>query len=124
MQVTCNMRTNHCKQNIINLLQNKHLLTMSEIQKNISTTDFSTVFRNVEQLLCENKIKRVIIDAKNIAYELMGDHHDHFVCDDCGDIDTIHIDRIAIEKQQRSLVIKVNDITVRGLCGDCQTKKQ
>lgn len=107
------MRTNVYKEQILKLLQKKHLLTIAEIHKAIPDADYSTVFRNVEQLLTDKKIKKVIIDNKSIAYESAKESHDHFICNDCGTVEAIHIPHDAIKGK------KVDDITVRGSCDGC-----
>ena len=107
------MRTNVYKEHILKLLKKKHLLTIAEIHKAIPDADYSTVFRNVEQLLKDKEIKKVMIDNKSIAYESSKDSHDHFICNDCGTIESIHIPRKSIKGR------KVDDVTVRGSCNKC-----
>jgi Fe2+ or Zn2+ uptake regulation protein len=107
------MRTNIYKEHILKLLAKKHLLTIAEIHKAIPDADYSTVFRNIEQLLADKKIKRVMIDNKSVAYESAHESHDHFICNDCGKVEKIHIPHTAIKGR------KVEDITVRGSCVCC-----
>jgi len=107
------MRTNIYKKRILDLLATKHLLTIAHIHKAIPEADYSTVFRNVEQLLEQKLIKRVIIDNKSVAYESAHESHDHFVCNDCGTVEAIHISHDSIKGR------KVDDITVRGTCNNC-----
>jgi len=108
------MRTNIYKDQIVKLLKKKHLLTIAEIHKAIPDADYSTVFRNVEQLLKDNAIKRVLVDSKSVAYESSKESHDHFVCNDCGKVESIQIPHNSIEGR------KIDDITVRGSCTDCK----
>jgi len=113
MQTTCIMRTNVYKEQILSLLQKKHLLTIAEIHKAIPEADYSTIFRNVEQLLSGKEIKKVMIDNKSVAYESTKESHDHFICNDCGTVEAIHISHNSIKGR------KVDDITVRGSCNKC-----
>lgn len=113
MQATCIMRTNIYKEHILKLLNKKHLLTIADIHKAIPDADYSTIFRNIEQLLKDKEIKKVMIDNKSIAYESSKDSHDHFICNDCGTIESIHIPHTFIKGR------KVDDITVRGSCNKC-----
>lgn len=107
------MRTNIYKEKIISLLRKKHLLTIAEIHKAIPEADYSTIFRNVEHLLAGKVIKKVMIDNKSIAYESAMDSHDHFICNNCGTVESIHIPHKSIKGR------KVDDITVRGSCNKC-----
>ncbi|MFT7565102.1 MAG: Fur family ferric uptake transcriptional regulator [Candidatus Paceibacteria bacterium] len=110
------MRTNIYKDKIIKLLKTKHLLSISDIHKQISDADYSTVYRNVEQLISHGDIKKVVIDKDKIMYEVnnVESQHDHFVCTECGSID--ELDRPVL-KSLKSYVI--TDILVRGLCHNC-----
>lgn len=108
------MRTNVYKEQIVQLLKKKHLLSIAEIHKNIPDADYSTIFRNVEQLLADKEIKRVVIDNKSVAYESSHESHDHFICNNCGKIEDIHVPRSLIRGR------KIDDITVRGSCADCE----
>ena len=107
------MRTNVYKEKILDLLQKKHLLTIAEIHKAIPEADYSTIFRNVEHLLADKEIKKVMIYNKSVAYESAKESHDHFICNDCGTVEPIHIPHKSIEGR------KVDDITVRGSCNKC-----
>jgi Fe2+ or Zn2+ uptake regulation protein len=109
------MRTNVYKEQILNLLRTRHLLTIAEIHKAIPEANYSTVFRNVEQLLNDKEIKKVMINNKHIAYESSKENHDHFICNDCGTIEAIHIPHTLTKGYI------VNDITVRGSCNKCTT---
>jgi len=113
MQTTCIMRTNIYKEKIVSLLRKKHLLTIAEIHKAIPEADYSTIFRNVERLLAGKVIKKVMIDNKSVAYESAKENHDHFICNDCGTVESIHIPRNSIKGR------KIDDITVRGSCNKC-----
>jgi Fe2+ or Zn2+ uptake regulation protein len=107
------MRTNIYKEHIIKLFSKKHLLTIPEIHRAISNADYSTIFRNIEKLLDDKKIKRVIVNNKIIAYESIKESHDHFICNDCGKIEEISMPHNSINGRS------VEDITVRGRCNKC-----
>jgi len=108
------MRTNIYKEKIVRLLQRNHLLTIAEIHKAIPEANYSTVFRNIEQLLADEQIKKVIVDNKSVAYESSKDSHDHFICNDCGNIESICL---PIKNELKNKV--VTDITIRGICANC-----
>jgi Fe2+ or Zn2+ uptake regulation protein len=107
------MRTNIYKDQIVKLLKKKHLLTIAQIHKAIPNVDYSTVFRNVEQLLKGGAIKQVLVDSKSVAYESSSESHDHFICNDCGKVESIQIPHNSIKGR------KIDDITVRGSCTKC-----
>jgi Fe2+ or Zn2+ uptake regulation protein len=109
------MRTSLHKNKILKLLSKRHLLTIAQIHKAIPKVDYSTIFRNVEQLLKAKLIKRVLIDNKSVAYESSKESHDHFICNDCGKVEEIHVSRKDLSEDR-----VVSDITARGICGQCK----
>ena len=115
------MRTNIYKDKIINLLKKNHLLSISDIHKKIANVDYSTVYRNIEQLVSNNQIRKVVFDKGNIMYELNKekDNHDHFLCLDCGDVEEISV---PLKNLPLSKKYTVSDLLVRGLCENCNQK--
>jgi Fe2+ or Zn2+ uptake regulation protein len=109
------MRTSAHKATILALLQKKHLLSIADIHKAIPEVDFSTVFRNIEQLVESKEVKKILIDNKVVMYESVKDAHDHFICNHCGTVESIHVGLPAKELKRKT----VSDIIVRGTCAQC-----
>lgn len=109
------MRVSLYKEQILDLLKSSHLLSMTEINQQISGADFSTIFRNVEQLCAEGLVRKVVVAKDVILYEIAekNHRHDHFVCTDCGTIESIQLPKKIIGKS------KVSDVLVRGVCEEC-----
>ncbi len=110
------MRTNTYKEKILKVLTKKHLLTIAQLHEAIPEADYSTIFRNIEQLHKDKLIKKIVIGNKINAYELAHEDHGHFVCDDCGNIEAVDIS-ISKNKLKNKTI---NDITFRGVCGKCE----
>lgn len=110
------MRTNIYKNKILTVLEKNHLLSISDIHKKIKGADFSTIYRNVEKLVSEDEIKKVIFDKDNVVYEInnKSDNHDHFLCIKCGDVEEMHISSNKLLTNHT-----VTDIIIRGLCFAC-----
>ncbi len=109
------MRTNVYKEKILDLLKKSHLLSIPAIQEKIPKADFSTIFRNLQNLCTAGVVRKVTISKDSILYEMAepNHRHDHFVCTDCGTIESIHLPKKIISKGT------VDDVLVRGTCGDC-----
>jgi Fe2+ or Zn2+ uptake regulation protein len=108
------MRLNVYKDKVLAILEKEHLLSIADIREKLSGVDFSTVFRNVEQLVAEGMVKKVVISKDTVLYEVIRAHtHDHFICNDCGKVEEIHVPRTSIKNR------KIDDITVRGSCTEC-----
>lgn len=90
---------------------------MADIHKKIAHADYSTVYRNVEQLINNGKIKKVVFDKDKIMYEINSSEsqHDHFVCTDCGFVD--ELDRSTLKSSFKEYAI--TDILIKGLCQKC-----
>lgn len=110
-----NMRTNVYKEKIVELFGCHHLLSIADIHTALPEADYSTIYRNVEHLLDAKQIKKVVVDTKTVVYELVhGNEHDHFVCDDCGEVE-----EIALARKELGIELAITGITIRGVCGNC-----
>lgn len=112
------MKVSIYKEKILNILKKHHLLSIADIHDNLSGANFSTIFRNVEILKTEGLIKQIVKDKDTVLYEYVGEGHahDHFICDDCGDVQSIHVDQKALHIKGKG---KVKDVTVHGVCDEC-----
>lgn len=112
------MRTNTYKDKIISLLEKNHLLSISDIHKKISDADYSTVYRNIEQLVIDGEIKKVVLDKDSVVYEINNtkNNHDHFICTDCGSVDEIKRPVMSLGFLKKH---NVTDVLVRGICNSC-----
>ncbi len=112
------MKTSKYKDKIIDILKKNHLLSLSEINSLLPEANFSTIYRNIEILETENIIRSFIKNKNEILYEYI-DHsheHDHLICDNCGDIQSIHIDK---KKLNLKGDFKLYSLTMHGKCKDC-----
>jgi Fe2+ or Zn2+ uptake regulation protein len=112
------MRTNVYKNKILKLLEEEHLLSIADIHKHIVGVDYSTVYRNIEQLVSNHQVRRVVFGKGNILYELNRgeDNHDHFLCLGCGTIEDIHVPLEGLPLSSKHII---SDLVVRGICKHC-----
>lgn len=109
------MRTNIYQEQIVRALENTHVLSLAELQEQIPEADFSTVYRNVQQLVTEGVLRPVVIDRKRTVYELGNHSHDHFICTDCQTVEAVTLPKQALGSKV------VSDVVVRGQCEGCQS---
>jgi len=107
------MNKNIYKDKILALLCKKHLLSISEIHKNIPEADYSTIFRNLEKLVKEKKIKKILINKDITSYENISHDHYHFVCDKCKKVEEIK-EKINIKDKE------ILDVVIHGHCKKCK----
>jgi Fe2+ or Zn2+ uptake regulation protein len=112
------MRSSIYKDKVRSVLQGEHLLSLAHIQEKLGGVDFSTVFRNVEQLVAEGLVKKIVISKDTVLYEMVNQkhNHDHFVCNDCGVVESVRAPKFELKGKAI-----VTDVLVRGTCGDCIT---
>lgn len=108
------MKNSLYKDEILEILSREHLLSIADIQKKVSA-DFSTVFRNLESLVKDNIVKKVLISKDVVMYEIKTEaSHDHFVCDDCGSVASV-----TFPYKKKQGVGHIHDIVMRGTCKAC-----
>lgn len=114
------MRTNVYKQHILKALSEQHLLSMTDIHSRVSDADYSTIYRNVEQLVAAGQLKKLVLGKNDIRYELVAEHgdHDHFFCVDCGDIQVLP-GSVRGRFMPELAMCSVSDLLIKGLCQDC-----
>ncbi len=110
------MRTNIYKEKVLGAFKGAHLLSITDIQRKIPKADFSTIFRNLDQLCRAGMVRKVTVSKDVVLYEVVdeGHRHDHFVCSDCGVIETIYVPVRSITKG------RVHDVVVHGMCEKCE----
>lgn len=94
-------------------------MSIAEICKEIPSVDFSTVFRNLEQLCLQGEVRKIFLDKENILYEIMNvdNPHDHFFCVSCRKISSLPPLQKNLEEMPHSQIL---DVLVRGICKQCK----
>ena len=89
----------------------------------------ATIYRTLTLLESGGIVTSISFGAQGKRYEFgLGEHHDHLVCLECGEIEEF-IDEI-IEKQQELIAKKHNfkmtghTMKIVGICSSCQSKKE
>ena len=110
------MRTNTTRDKILQTLTQQHLQSLDDLQTALPEVDFSTIYRNIQQLVADAVVKTVVLDSKVVVYELATHQPDHFVCDDCDRVEVVDVPTTKLGKRV------VRDVVVRGQCEDCTTQ--
>jgi Fur family transcriptional regulator, peroxide stress response regulator len=86
--------------------------------------DFSTVFRAVEALVAESKLRRVELGTPEARFEAATHHHEHVRCDGCGAVSAV--DSCAVEsaipqiERSTGFALTGHNLVFHGLCPACR----
>ena len=86
----------------------------------------ATIYRNIQALLDEKKIKKVKLKNQDVL-ETIKEEHSHFVCECCGKIwDMPMCKESILNKASKNSIhqIKQCDVTFYGLCQKCTKDKE
>ena len=122
-------KTKH-KEELILFLQNnsdRHL-TISDISDALPNIPLATLYRLIDNLLENGKVRKFIIDINQGAcYQYVDDNachdHFHFICQKCGklyhlDCDEINLLLKHLEKDH-GFALDLSKVNLYGLCKDC-----
>lgn len=106
----------------------RHCWTIDDLRAGLdavgSDPDPSTVFRALGRLESEGVVSRVAIDERRTYYELAGEHHEHLVCNGCGDVEAVPCGLLTswVEQVRIQCGFEVADheVVLRGRCRHCQ----
>lgn len=85
--------------------------------------DRATLFRNLNDLAGAGLLRRLDVGDHVWRFELVADHdheehHAHFVCTDCGEVQCLP--SIEVKAPGRSdLLARSHEVQIRGVCGEC-----
>lgn len=119
------MKKRNLKELLVEMLQKKHYLTVSEmleqLKKEGSSFNKTSVYRNLDKMLAEAEVCRHSFGTDKVYYELRHEHdhhHDHFVCENCKKIDLLDcvVDR---NKLPAGYTLEHHHVTLFGICDAC-----
>ena len=102
----------------------EELITYIQLQhKQIS---LATIYRNIHTLLAENKIKIVKLKGQDVL-ETVKQEHAHFVCERCGSILDVAVDKSKIlDKNFKNCMHQIQhcDVALYGICQNCTREEK
>ena len=99
-----------------------------EVRKDIPNISKGTVYRNLKVLQEMGQVSELNLNGTVSRFEAKQESHYHFRCEQCGQVLDVDepVDRELDQKVARrtNLIISYHQLEFRGLCHDCQHKKQ
>lgn len=114
------------------LMEDRCHPTMQELYQKVLKKDDkigqATVYRNVNQLVEEKKIRRLFLPNDNVRYDVFCENHYHFACKNCGNFFDLYDEHYSeliqsIEKENQVEILDSNFIFT-GICKACLEKKK
>jgi Fe2+ or Zn2+ uptake regulation protein len=129
-----NSRNTKQKQLILSILkETDRPMSINEIYlqviKELPTIAKSTIYRNIDTLLCQDLIDKYHFNDTEVCYRIKADRseHKHFViCDGCKkifDLPSCPIHEIEHDMEDEGFIIKDHQIQITGICKSCAGKQ-
>ncbi len=112
------MRVHKYKNEIANICYHKHLTTddiYDKLKKIYPKVGISTVYRNVDEMVKEWTLKKLMWTGSKAIYEKNIGTHAHFVCKKTGRVYDIDIEKIKFKNLPKSCKVQDMDIRVYGI---------
>jgi Fur family ferric uptake transcriptional regulator len=110
-------------------LQNKHALSLSDIENILSWSDRVTIFRTLKTFEKKGVIHQINDGSSSVKYALCAesceetkhvDIHPHFHCEKCGKTICLDKQEIKIDHIPDNLTINNYSLILNGLCKECK----
>jgi len=93
------------------------------VRRTLPRISLGTVYRNLQRLVEEGKIRMFLLDERVTRYDPMIVEHDHFICQQCGRVEDVLLER---NRQvnlaplvNRGFTITAHSLAIHGFCQKC-----
>ncbi|MBM4256500.1 MAG: transcriptional repressor [Deltaproteobacteria bacterium] len=97
------------------------------VRKSSPRVSLGTVYRNLQRLTEEGKIRTVHFGDRSARYDPTLEDHDHFICHRCGRVEDIWLKR---DRQMnvtplvnKGFVVLEHSLAIHGLCPQCGQRR-
>jgi Fur family transcriptional regulator, peroxide stress response regulator len=93
------------------------------VQRSSPRVSLGTVYRNLQRLTEEGKIRTVRLGERSARYDPTLEDHDHFICQRCGRVDDIWLKRDRrvnlAPLVNKGFTVLDHSLAIHGLCPQC-----
>jgi Fur family transcriptional regulator, peroxide stress response regulator len=93
------------------------------VRKKLPRISLATVYRNLQRLVEDGKIRTVLLGERVARYDPETTDHDHFICESCGRVIDLFLDRNRQVDLTRLVsdgyLVSTHSLTVYGVCQVC-----
>ena len=94
-----------------------------EAREIIPKISLGTVYRNLNILVEEKKLRRIKMNDGIDRFDHTRDNHDHFICYQCGIVIDIHTKNKGYSENFGGNRVMNYEVFYRGICKDCLEKE-
>ncbi len=116
------MRYSKQREAVYQVLKNTHChpdvsYIYNEVRKQMPSISLGTVYRNLSELCCCGRIKRLGLENSAERFDANMDNHAHFVCTSCGNV--YDIDRPTAHIKCSCGDVQRTEVILYGSCNEC-----
>ena len=98
------------------------------VRRKCARVSLGTVYRNLQKLSDEGKIRALILGDRVARYDPLVTEHDHFVCQACGRVQDLFLERDRrldlTPLLEAGLQVSSHSLAIYGLCRGCNGRKK
>jgi Fur family peroxide stress response transcriptional regulator len=131
-RLTCKRSTRQLTA-VFEALQGDHTHPFAEeiyqrVRKTLPRISLATVYRNLQRLVEEGKIRSVVLGERVSRYDPELSDHDHFICEHCGRVTDLFLARDRrvdlTPLANAGYIVTTHTLTVYGVCQVCATRSE
>lgn len=111
------IRATNQRVEILELIYEKKIITIKELERQLKSIDPSTIYRTLELFLNRNIIEKEI-DNNKVIYSLHEGHKHYIKCIKCNEIQEIKTCPIE-QSELNGFIITNHSIKIDGICKNC-----
>ena len=93
------------------------------VRRTLPRISLGTVYRNLQRLVDEGKIRVFLLGERIARYDPMIAEHDHFICQKCGRIEDVLLERDRrvnlAPLVDQGFTVTAHSLAIHGLCQKC-----
>jgi len=98
------------------------------VRKTLPHISLGTVYRNLQRLVAEGKIRMFLLGERVTRYDPMVAEHDHFICQRCGRVEDVWLERDRrvnlTALMHKGFTVTTHSLEIHGLCQRCGRGQQ
>lgn len=114
------MKKTQNREKILQFLSRGGAYNAHTLHKEVGGMDLATIYRTLNLFVKEGLVKELFLNKGESLYEIVGDDHQHAMCNQCGKVIHIPIDKSKLSEalQLEDFEVESIELVIRGHCKD------